>query len=614
MNTKLLSTLFACAIGLACSSNAPNVNQNGSAGGATGPGGSSGTGGIAGGSSVQSGGQGGGATSTLSSTRLSGGTTSPSSSSAGTGGQTTGGATSVSSGPGGKSGTGGQTTVSGGSTVADAGVDRAASGGSGGSATTAGGGSGGTAETRDAAQSTVADADSPPVPDGGTGRTWQQIQSDFIDLRFGMFICLGILTYTGSWGQPNLPINQFNPTSLDCNQWADAAVSAKMTFGVLTTRHHDGFALWPSKASTFNVGSIPWRAGNGDVVQEYVTAFRAKGLEPGLYYSIWDSTQNNGAGGPLSAAQIQYIKTQLTELLSNYGKIPLLVLDGWAWKMGHRNAPFAEIHDHIKSLQPEILIVDHDGIQGPWDADLVIYEEPKGVFSPTGNTIAAAQDNKINGTGGNDWYWAPDIGSLMTASAIVDGHLKKLEASYTNFILNCPPNRQGLLDQGILDILTQVGKSWTPNASRAPLPAQVPLNEHPYMPTVATATSGTASNAIDGVNDVGVNTVWTSSTSFPQSLTLDLGSVKLDVGYFGYLPGYAGNGPTTNGSITSYKILVSSDNSTYTAATTGTWPGDGKYKGILFGPVAARYVRLEADAVNGTGGAQATEVVVGARR
>jgi hypothetical protein len=134
------------------------------------------------------------------------------------------------------------------------------------------------------------------------------------------------------------------------------------------------------------------------------------------------------------------------------------------------------------------------------------------------------------------------------------------------------------------------------------------------MPTGATATSGTASNAIDGVNDVGVNTVWTSSTSFPQSLTLDLGSVKSDVGYFGYLPGYAGNGPTTNGSITSYKILVSSDNSVYTPATSGTWPGDGKYKGVLFGPVAARYVRLEADGVNGTGGAQATEVVVGARR
>ena len=264
--------------------------------------------------------------------------------------------------------------------------------------------------------------------------------------------------------------------------------------------------------------------------------------------------------------------------------------------MGHRNAPFAEIHDLIKSLQPEILIVDHDGIQGPRDADLVMYEEPKGVFSPTGNTIAAAQDNKINGTGGNDWYWAPDIGSLMTASAIVDGHLKKLEASYTNFILNCPPNRQGLLDQGILDILTQVGSSWTPSTSQAPLPAQTPLNEHPCMPTAATATSGTAGNAIDGVNDVGVNTVWTSSTAFPQSLTLDLGLVKPDVGYFGYLPGYAGNGPTTKGSITSYKILVSSDSSDYTPATSGTWPGDGEYQGVLFGPVAATTAEMPTPA------------------
>jgi alpha-L-fucosidase len=509
--------------------------------------------------------------------------------------------------------------------VADAGVDRA-NGGSGasatisagGGATTGGGGTGGVSTTAGAGgfggQTSVPDGGTSPLPDGGTGRTWQQIQSDFIDWRFGMFIHFGILTYTGSWAQANLPINQFNPTNLDCNQWATVAASAKMKFGVLTTRHHDGFALWPSKASIFNVGNISWRSGKGDVVQEYVTAFRAKGLEPGLYYSIWDSTQNNGSNGALSATQMQYIKTQLTELLSNYGKIPFLVLDGWAWKMGHRNAPFAEIHDLIKSLQPDILMVDHDGVQGPWDADLAMYEEPKGVFSPTGNTVAATQGNKVNGSGGNDWFWAPGLGGLMTASSIVDGHLKKLEASYTNFILNCPPNRDGQLDAAIVTLLGQVGSTWTPNASRAPLPAQTPLNEHPYMPATATATSGTASSAIDGVNDVGNNTVWTSSATLPQSLTLDLGSVKPDVGYFGYLPGYSGSGPTTTGSITSYKILVSSDNTTYTAATSGTWPADGKYKGVVFGPVAARYVRLEADAVSGTGGAQATEVVVGARR
>ena len=68
-----------------------------------------------------------------------------------------------------------------------------------------------------------------------------------------MFLHFGILTYTGSWATPSLDITMFNPTQLDPNQWADAAVSAGMKFGVLTTRHHDGFALWNSQVSTFDV-------------------------------------------------------------------------------------------------------------------------------------------------------------------------------------------------------------------------------------------------------------------------------------------------------------------------------------------------------------------------
>ena len=68
-----------------------------------------------------------------------------------------------------------------------------------------------------------------------------------------------------------------------------------MTFGVLTTRHHDGFALWNSQVSTFDVGSIPWQNGQGDVVRAYVDAFRSHGLLPGLYYSVWDSTEGSAA-------------------------------------------------------------------------------------------------------------------------------------------------------------------------------------------------------------------------------------------------------------------------------------------------------------------------------
>ena len=86
---------------------------------------------------------------------------------------------------------------------------------------------------------------------GGAGaKPLAELQRDFVELRFGMFLHFGILTYTGAWSKPNLDIKLFNPTRLDPGQWADAAVSAKMKYGVLTTKHHDGFALWPSKAGS----------------------------------------------------------------------------------------------------------------------------------------------------------------------------------------------------------------------------------------------------------------------------------------------------------------------------------------------------------------------------
>ena len=93
-----------------------------------------------------------------------------------------------------------------------------------------------------------------------------------------MFIHFGILTYTGSWSQANLPISMFNPVNLNPGQWADAAVAAKMKYAVLTTRHHDGFALWPSAVGNFSVRNISWRNGQGDVVREFVDAFRARSL------------------------------------------------------------------------------------------------------------------------------------------------------------------------------------------------------------------------------------------------------------------------------------------------------------------------------------------------
>jgi alpha-L-fucosidase len=163
-------------------------------------------------------------------------------------------------------------------------------------------------------------------------------------------------------------------------------------------------------------------------------------------------------------------------------------------------------------------------------------------------------------------------------------------------------------------LLTQVGSLWNPDLSRKPLPAQGPQNEFPYTPVGAAATSGTAANAIDGVNTYNGYSLWQSSGPLPQSITLDLGVERPDVGILNYVPSYAGReSPSTDSAITSYAVLTSGNDNNFTVATTGTWPSSTAMKTAVFGPVVARYVRLEARAATGNS-ATATEITVGARR
>ncbi len=455
----------------------------------------------------------------------------------------------------------------------------------------------------------------PPMPPAAPPRRapskpLEQLQRDFVELRFGMFIHFGILTYTGSWSKPNLDIKLFNPTGLDPGQWADAAVAAKMKYGVLTTRHHDGFALWPSSAGTFNVAHIPWRNGKGDVVREYVDAFRSRGLLPGLYYSIWDTTEGVAAG-QMTDAKLAYVKTQLTELLTNYGPIPVLVMDGWSWQMGHNEIAYEDIRALVKSLQPDCLITDHAHLADPWDVDIISFEEPRGGWSPAGNIYPGAQGQKINASGGNDWFWAPDIGDLMTTADVVTRHLQDLEPKWTNFLLNCPPNRNGTLDAAIVARLREVGAAWTPNSARPPLPVQGPQNDRPYTPVSATATSGDPSAAIDGKNDTDFISMWKPTGALPQSLTLDLGRVQPDVGFVGSVPYYRKEKSSKDGNVTSYRISTSIDGTTFTEAATGTWAADGRMKAVAFAPTPARFVRFEVLAANGP--PAITELTLGGR-
>jgi alpha-L-fucosidase len=537
--------------------------------------------------------------------------------------QPTGGSAGASGGLGGTSGeTGGSSgaggSATGGAEVVTGGTSAGPGGGAAGVAGTAGAVAGGAAAGA-AAGAAGADSAGAGGDSGGaagapdTPRSLEELQREHVELRFGMFLHFGIRTFTGGeWAEPDQDISRFDPTSLDAGQWADAALSANMRFGVLTTKHHDGFALWDSAVSEYDVANTPWQNGQGDVVREYVDAFRSRGLQPGFYYSIWDTTRGVGEGRILPE-EIDFVKAQLTELLTGYGPIPLLMFDGWSWSMGHQAVAYDEIREHVKSLQPETLLIDLTHLQALWDTDIVFFEEPKEVWAPADNTLPAQQGTTI--VWANGWFWNADVprASLMTVSEIVDDHLSYLEPRWVNFILNCPPNPAGRLDDNIVQTLARVGERWSPDLSRPPLPPQPPQNDLPVTPATATATSGSAEAAIDGINDSNEYTVWESDPGLPQSITLDLGQVEADIGILLYVPKYEVVAtPVVDGAISSYSILTSVAGQNFTEATAGTWPADPTMKVAIFGPVAARYVRLEAHAA-ADGFAAATEISVGRR-
>jgi alpha-L-fucosidase len=422
----------------------------------------------------------------------------------------------------------------------------------------------------------------------------EALQRDFTELRFGMFIHFGIRTFTGdAWATPHEDTSKFNPTDLDCNQWAEAAAAAKMKFGILTTKHHDGFCLWDSKYTENDVASTPWKDGKGDVVREYVDAFRAHGLYPCLYYSIWDNTDGIG-NSPITANDMEIIEGQITELLSNYGDIKMLFIDGWSWKMGHVSVPYDVIRALVKKLQPDCLLVDNTHLQCLYEIDMVHYEA--GATCPADNTLPALQSELIYKNSGNSWFWDSRIptASLMSVDEIVKNNLNYLEPKWCTFILNCPPNQEGKLDSNIVNRLTEVGQTWSPDTTRLPLPEQAPFIEYPVIPISASATSGNASYAIDGINDRYYYSVWQTSTSLPQSITIDLGKTYNDITTLNYVPKYKTVAtPVTDGSIKSYKIYTSTDDINFEEILSGEWNGDTKMKVVAFAPSVCRYIKLE---------------------
>ena len=280
------------------------------------------------------------------------------------------------------------------------------------------------------------------------------------EARFGMFVHFGLYAQLGrgEWAQAHEDIDRdeyakladtFNPRPGAPREWAALAKAAGMKYMVLTTRHHEGFSLWDSKANPFNsVNYGPHR----DIVREYVDACREFGLKVGFYSSLMDWHHPDGfkAGYDNAARErfLQYIYDINIELMTNYGQIDMLWYDcpapmnSWeGWDTLRRDAK-------IRELQPGIIINGRAGL----DEDF---------GTPEGEIVAGNADWEACMTfNGFSWGYVDETQALPhahTPMSIVK-MLQSCASQGGNLLLNIGPAADGSVPKDAIEPLTQVGK------------------------------------------------------------------------------------------------------------------------------------------------------------
>jgi alpha-L-fucosidase len=233
-----------------------------------------------------------------------------------------------------------------------------------------------------------------PVPSENQMR-WQEME-------YYAFVHFSLNTYTDQgWGYGNEDVSLFNPTELDCRQWARICKEAGMKGIILTAKHHCGFCLWPSEYTAYSVKNAPWRDGKGDVVRELADACKEYGLKMGIYLSPWDRN-HTGYGEP---EYIIYFRNQLTELLTRYGPIFEVWFDGAnggsGWYGGADETrtidrttyyDWSNTYKLIRQQQPDIVIWNDGGDRG----DLRWVGTEAGVVGETNWSL-------LNATGEVEW-------------------------------------------------------------------------------------------------------------------------------------------------------------------------------------------------------------------
>lgn len=302
-------------------------------------------------------------------------------------------------------------------------------------------------------------------------RTTKQLQEDFLQWKFGMFLHFNIATFNGAeWSNGYEDPATFAPDKLDCGQWADAAKSAGMKYAVLTVKHTEGYPLWDSAHTTHDVTAFKnYKDGKGDIVREFVDAFRKRGIKIGFYYCA-PGDYDNKCGNKLPEGKpslrgmppeaqgdfVEFMKKQFAELLTNYGPIDLVWVDQYSNE--YTGKQWHELKDHINKLQTNCLVIannSHDFKK----TDIYSYEYPifkneKG-YPRADNTIPSEVCDTIVNSG--NWFWQPGIDAHLRSAEDIVKVLRMCNERRANYLVDVGPDRHGLIPEAFVKRLNEIG-------------------------------------------------------------------------------------------------------------------------------------------------------------
>lgn len=314
-----------------------------------------------------------------------------------------------------------------------------------------------------------------PMPEYTPTQGNLEARATFQDMKFGMFIHWGVYSVLGDgeWVmyQQKIPLETykklpkfFDPEDFNAEEWVKIAKSAGMKYITITSRHHDSFSMFDTNATDYDI--IDATRFDRDPLKELAEACKKEGIQLNFYYSLLDWAREDykkGRKGDEEAwnEYMKFMKTQLTELLTNYGEIGCIWFDGH-WDRKQANWHYDEIYALIHELSPNTLIANNHHIQPIPGEDIQTFErdlpgENQGGYS------AGVQVSQLPlescATMGKAWGFNLNDKKYKTTKQLIH-FLVNAAGKNGNLLLNVGPMPNGEIQPEFVDTLGEIGE-WT---------------------------------------------------------------------------------------------------------------------------------------------------------